>query len=204
MNVIYGMTSRTLNEQQKNLHEKFQRSKPERTRFYKSQMKVRWIQFWNVVVYESKKIFFRTAKSTGALYFEFPVGRIGQFVSAWISETWHMTYYLLFIDTYRINIRSKWFDMIMTVVQLFTCLLLTRLCVGGAASDQFYVLLSWVIKYSNILNIHPCVTWPECPPDLHHGGRYRPGSVSPQVTLGQYCGNLGHTMHPPPTPTSLS
>ena len=83
-------------------------------------------------------------------------------------------------------------------------LLLTRLCVGGAASDQFYVLLSWVIKYSNILNIHPCVTWPECPPDLHHGGRYRPGSVSPQVTLGQYCGNLGHTMHPPPTPTPPS
>ena len=51
---------RTLNEQQKNLHEKFQRSKPERTRFYKSQMKVRWIQFLNFLGSERSQICLQT------------------------------------------------------------------------------------------------------------------------------------------------
>merc|ERR1712126_62071 len=55
---------RTLIDQQKNLREKSKFAKPEKTRYYKPQMKV------------------RTAKSTGALFFEFPVGKIGYFVSA--------------------------------------------------------------------------------------------------------------------------
>lgn len=55
---------RQIMDQQKSQREKSKFAKPEKIRFYKSQMKV------------------RTAKSTGALYFEYPVGKIGQFVSA--------------------------------------------------------------------------------------------------------------------------
>jgi len=67
---------RQIMDQQKSQREKSKFAKPEKIRFYKSQMKV------------------RTAKSTGALYFEYPVGKIGQFVSAWCENLYKYLFYL--------------------------------------------------------------------------------------------------------------
>merc|ERR1712215_12227 len=54
---------RIVMEQQETAREKLNRAKPMRTMYYKSQLGI------------------RTAKSTGATYFTFPVGRLGIFVT---------------------------------------------------------------------------------------------------------------------------